>query len=398
MIDARPTRRWTPNIPSSRLCATLLLAATALLASACGGQRVDTRRETTYFPASADIENSLLVDPSRAREIGYRVDWQYPVAGPNLKILTVQGDSVFTMDENNYLTRIDREDGTRVWRIPISYPLAEIQGITYMPSIRRVLVNSGGDLFVLNASDGSQIERQKLLKIANTESVPFGDYIIYGSRNGQLIWHSHKVAVEHSGYQIARSIKITPEYRNGLIVVIGNDGEIAAIDASSATKHWDKKLLERIVAAPTIGRGAVFVSGLDQSIWAIDIGSGRIIWRYLSESPLTDSPVLIDDQLYQQVAAEGLICFEALPFDKPRGQIIWSNPDISGTVLTQRRENLICWDAEKREFQVITSIRGGHVTTLHLPGLDKITCTDNVDGEIYASNKGGRVIRLVPRN
>lgn len=377
----------------------LALAGFSLLGVGCGNGDLTSRRYISdVSPQTRQLDSSLVIGSTVARDLGYRVDWQYPVAGKNLKLLTVQHDSVFALDENNYLTRIDREDGTRVWRIPISYPLAEIQGVTYLPDYNRVLVISGGDLFVLNAPDGSQIGRQHLEKIANTEALSFGDQIIYGSRNGQLIWHSHAIAFQSNGYHIANSIKLTPLNQGQLIVVTGNGGELVVIDASSASKYWSKKLLDGVVAQPVIGNGAVYVAGLDQHIWAFDLGSGRNLWRYLTESPLTDSPVVIGDLVFQQVPEEGLICFEALPRSKPGGEIVWSDPNVAGNVVTTRRENLIIWNQQNQQMDVLTSLRGGHVSTINLPFVDKLMATSTVEGDLYAYHRDGRVVRLVPRN
>ena len=398
----RPAPRLRAIVPSGgrRAVGTTILgmaALTMLVASGCGSPAA--MRDEPFAPAQTqDPDASLLIDPAAAREIDYRVDWQYPVAGRNPKHLSVQQDSVFVMDESNYLTRIDREDGTRVWRIPISYPLAEIQDVVYLPRHQRVLVISGGDLFVLNASDGSQVERQRLEGIANTAVVPYGDSVIYGTRHGQLAWHSHMMSVQHRAYQIAVSIVVPPAVRGNVIAVVGNDGELAAIDANTGASFWKKKLLADVVAAPAIGESAVYVAGLDQYIWAMDINTGRNIWRYLTESALTHSPVILDDRLCLQVADQGLMCFEALPYDRINGVILWTNPDVSGTVITRRRENLVCWDAAGRTLQVITAARGGHVTTLELPKVNRLITSGLVEGELFASSANGKVVRLVPRN
>ena len=374
-----------------------LIAFCPLTVTGCGTGG-SFRDDPSVTPQTRELDATLLVGPTAAREFDYRVDWQYPVGGQNPKHMSVQYDSVFVMDGTNYLTRIDREDGTRVWKVPISYPLAEIQDVRYLPRHQRVLVISGGDLFVLNASDGSQVERQRLEGIANTRAEPFGDSIIYGSRHGQLSWHSHTMGVQQRAYQIAANIKVPPALRGNVIAVVGNDGELAAIDATTGTSYWKKKLLADVVAEPVIGDSAVYIAGLDQYIWAMDINTGRNIWRYLTESALTQRPVLIGDRLHLQVANQGLMCFEALPFDRINGVIIWTNPDISGTVITRRRDNLVCWDAAARRLQVITAARGGHVTTLELPKVERLISSGLDDGELFASSADGKVVRLVPRN
>jgi outer membrane protein assembly factor BamB len=378
------------------------MAGGAALVGGCnsgnGDSTAQPRTPAQTAASLQNIEQQMVIGPTAARDLGYRVDWQYPVAGPNLKELTVQFDSVFALDQNNYLTRINREDGTRVWRIPVSYPLAEVQGVIYLPDYGRVIIMSGGELFILNASDGSQLAKQRLDKIANTAPVAYGDQLIYGSRNGQLIWHSHAVAFQSAGYQIAQSINIQPVLRGNVIVTVGNDGEIMTLDASTASQFWRKKLLDGIAVPPTVGGGAVYLAGLDQHLWAYDLATGRNLWSYLTESPLTTSPVLIDDHVFQQIPREGLVCFDALPLGNPRGVIEWSAADVTGSVVTQRREELITWDQASQRLVTLTSLRGGFISEMRLPQVQRMFATNVVDGDIYASSADGRVVRLVPRN
>lgn len=400
-IESRIDSPRFPRLTRIRatLSLTLCLCGLALLGTGCeSGDRQGRSNSPAISPQTRDQDARLIIGPSIAREFGYRVKWQFPVAGKNLKHLSVQFDSVFTLDEDNYLTRIDRADGTRVWRIPVSYPLAEIQGINYLPSYGKVLVTSGGDLFVLNASDGSQIARQKMQQVANTEPVTYGEYLIYGSRNGQLIWHSHSIAFQAFGYQIARSINVAPVVYSNAVVTVGNDGEIMVLSAGSANQFWRKKLLDGISAPPVVGNGAIYIAGQDQYVWAFDLNTGRNLWKYLAASPLTESPVLIDNHVFQHIRDEGLICFEALPDSRPGGEITWSASAVTGNVLTKRRENLITWDGASRTLNVLTAQRGGEVNSIQLPLVDRMICTGVKNGEIYAADSAGHVIKLIPRN
>ncbi|MHC5023642.1 MAG: outer membrane protein assembly factor BamB family protein [Planctomycetota bacterium] len=343
-----------------------------------------------------DVEARALVGPRAARDLGYRVDWQAPGSGHRLKLIVEEGDSVFALDERNFLTRLRREDGQRVWRIPVAKPIDEILGVTYVPIIERVYVTLGGSILVLDSATGSQVGRQYLEKIANTGPVIAGQFMLYGSRNGQLVWHAYDIGYPWRAYEISPSIKLMPDARNGLVISIGNNGRIMALRIDSATQVWDKRLLDGVVAPAVVSDQAVFVASLDQHVWALDLGSGRNIWRYLTESPLTESPVLIDDRLLQQIPGEGLVCFNALPIEAPGGQVLWRAGDVAGNAVVQVQGTLLVWEAGGREMTVVDPAGGAVIRRIALAKVDRLVRTSPRSRVLIAASADGQLVRLVP--
>jgi hypothetical protein len=142
---------------------------------------------------------------------------------------------------------------------------------------------------------------------------------------------------------------------------------------------------------------AVFVAGTDQYIRALRFDNGREIWSVLTESPLTESPTVIGDRVYQQIPSQGLVCFEALPLDSPGGERIWTTAGVKGSVICQRRDNLLVWDAQGKIMTVLDVKRGGVVKTVALPQVKRMEVSAIMDGDIYAASDDGRVVRLTAK-
>jgi hypothetical protein len=344
-----------------------------------------------------EMERQYVIGPMTARDFGYRIDWQYPDAGRDIKILKVREDSVFALDDRNFLTRIDRASGARLWRLPIAEPILEIFGLTYVEPLERVYATSGGAVLELDSVSGSQVGRQTLEKIANTAPATYGPYLVYGGRNGQLIWHSYSVGYQWRAYQVSQSIRIKPAVEDHVGVAIGVDGTVMALHLREARMLWSHRLLGRVQATPAIGDGGVFIAGTDQHLWAYDLYSGRLMWRYLSESSLTQPPFFADDHVYQYIADMGLVCFEAFPLDHPGGRIIWNNEDVRGNVVAKRGSRLFVWDQPSRTLTLVDARRGGKIQTINLPQIHRLVMTNTAADEIYASSEDGRVVRLLPR-
>ncbi|MHC4414507.1 MAG: outer membrane protein assembly factor BamB family protein [Planctomycetota bacterium] len=355
----------------------------------------------TVEPAAPnDPDEQYVVGLTASRHLGYRILWQtrtFPQADSGIKRFVIEGDSVFTLDGTNFLTRLRRENGKRLWRIPVSDPHAEIHGITFLPEIEQVFLTTGAHLLVLDADTGSQIGKQRLGQIAATAPVVFGPFFIYGARNGQLVWHSYEVGYQWRGYQVSSSIRIEPLLVGRYLLTIGADGRIMALDASSASERWEKRLLDAVAAAPVAGQGMVYVAGLDQYLRAFDMDTGREPWRYLTESPLQGSPLLVGDRLYLQIPTEGLVCFEARPIDAPGGQVRWTAPAVEGDPIGENRNQLMVWDDAQRRMTIVDVGLGAAITTVDLPAVRHLQLSAPQSGELYAAGDDGRVTRLVPR-
>jgi outer membrane protein assembly factor BamB len=401
-LRPRPSRR--------RPAAALMLAAalTGLVGCSAAPSQADGTRPASSVaaaPAAAGedpveaVERSHIIGPRLAAGLDYRVDWQVqPLPEPGLlRHVSVQGDSVFLLDERNFLMRVRRDDGAMLWRIPVGEPLLEVLGITLLPRGQQVVLTTGGSLKVFDAATGHQTGEQPISKIANTWPAQLGEFLIYGARNGQVVWHAWSVGYEWRGYQVSSSIQIRPVVEKGVVLAVGSAGRVMALTADSASGLWEKKLLGEVVATPVAGQGHAFVSCMDQFIYAFDLRNGRNAWRYLTESPLRDSPVLIGDRLFQPVPGLGLMCLNAVPTDAPGGEVLWTASGIDGHVLTRRRENLLVWDAAARRVTMLAASRGGVVRTADLPQVRSLIASDLNDGELLGVGNDGRLIRLLPR-
>lgn len=392
-------------IQSTLVCGLLLTvpgwgcAATDNNASDRDAAATSRNRSAADSDAVREVERRYVVGPLASRPLGYRVDWQSSEAGSDLRVFEFAGDSVYVLDNRNFLTRLERNTGRRIWRVPVAEPVQEVISVTAISD--RVYLSSGGRMIVLDNDTGSQIGLQRLQSIANTGSEHLGQFLIYGGRNGQLIWHSYATEFQWRAYQISQSINLrplvvkdSPQY----VVTVGNDGRVTVHNTQSANMVWDKMLLSRVVARPAAGNGAVYVAGLDQHLWAYNLSTGRSIWRYLTSSELRDSPVLIGDTVYQQIPDEGLVAFEARPVDAPGGRIRWTAEEIQGNVIARRGNQLYVWHRPSRTMSILDARRGGVMDQQHLRQANTVIASDIEGDELYALGDDGRIVRLLPRN
>ena len=391
----------------STVVAVAFSAAGLLLSAGCqsGQDKAGTSMQSNIgtvetAPVETDLELRYVVGPNAARHIGYQIDWQYPsFTNHQITRLEVQHDSVFALDSRNTLLRLDRDSGRRIWEIPVADPTDEILSIDFVPATGRIYLLTIGEIFSLDAATGAIEDRRRLKRLAATEPILHGQFMIYGSRDGKLSWFSYLLGAGGQAYQIADTIRIPPVYSDGYVVAIGSRGTVMSLFAGNASQVWSRNALDEIVASPAIGDGVVYVASLDQHLRAYELGRPRSpLWDYLTESPLTDSPVLVDDRIYQQVAAEGLLCFQAQPLDSPGGVVVWQCDGVTGSVLTRNGNDVLVWDDLDRSLAIIDDRVGALVETWTLPALKHLIADDLTDGALFGTGRDGRVIKLRPRS
>src|SRR5690606_3929753 len=105
----------------------------------------------------AQLDQQYVIGPTVANELNYRIAWQSSEGGLNPKVFTIDGDSIFVLDDRNVLTRLRIEDGQRVWRANVAAPIEEIMGVNMVGE--RVYVTAGGAMMVLDANNGAMVAK-----------------------------------------------------------------------------------------------------------------------------------------------------------------------------------------------------------------------------------------------
>lgn len=349
-----------------------------------------------------ELAQRYVVGPLEVDKLGYRVDWNVSNAttSSRVKLAVAAGDSIFTIDQGNVLTRIRRETGDRLWRTPVAEPIEAVHGINRVASVNRDLVEvtTHSDVWVFDAQNGDFVAKNNLFRVSSTAPVQFGPYFIYGSISGQLIWFQHEVGTQWRAYQLGGAIRETPVRYNDLVIAVTENGETSALDAGNTARYWKKQARGNIVAPPAVGPQAVYVVSLDQHLYAYDLNTGRVRWFRLTDSPLRYAPVYLNDTLYLYVPTEGLQAFDPMPEDVYyNGRVRWTAEGVSGEVVGMHRGRLLVWDSEARVMSLVTAANGDMVERISMPKVSQLVVDGMSSGEMFAVGDDGKVMRMVPR-
>jgi len=350
------------------------------------------------------------VNLSELRDLSFRIDWVNQQTAKDLRLVTLSSDSLYAIDMYDHLVCYNLQSGAWRWSSPVGNHIFRLLGINTNEIARQVYVNSDATIYSFESDTGNLPTRtanpnkgatdkavQKLKWSANTPAIIADTTLLYGSRNGELVWHDCSIGFSSQTYSIANTMNTKPALSDGVVVATGGNGSLAAIDLKNARALWLIQLLDAVVAPPVIKYDTVYIAGTDQYLRAIDLYSGKPRWKYLTTAELTDSSVIVDDALYQRIPGVGLTSFSAFPPDIT-GEKRWVAKKVNGTVITTSPNNrLLCWDFEKRLLQEVDTKLGSITGTLPLPTVKEVLADNSKNGNLILITDDNAIIKLIPR-
>ncbi|MBX3363380.1 MAG: PQQ-binding-like beta-propeller repeat protein [Phycisphaeraceae bacterium] len=376
-----------PSLARLGLAATLIATVGAFSACSSGGSR---------GPKLEQVRTLELPGDDLAR-LGYRRDWAgfpFILAGQRIREIYPDTDGVFIQETGSTVSMFDVRTGQRLWNNTLAGPL------TKFISIRRgivkgspvLLVTSESDVFALDPQTGNLLDRQNLRKVATSGPVVFGDLLIFGTSTGEVMAHLTRVSDKLWGSDLEGPIEYAPVRIGELVAAVARSGQIAFLEPTAGSLRGMARMHRGAGANPVAGDNLVFVPSLDQSLYAFDPYSGSQVWRLRTSQPITSQPVAHDGMLYIELAERGLC---ALAQTAPaHGSILWSNPDVRGTVIGMRSGRLLVWSG--RELVSVSPANGTVFDRVTINGVAQLVTDNFVDGNLYAVGRGGSVVKLVP--
>ena len=382
------------------------------------------------------------IELTELRTMGYRIDWINQSTTTGLKLPTITDQSLYTIDSEDNLTRYDLTSGKWLWSTPVGNKVFQLRSINESLYGIWVYVVSDGAVYIVEAASGNYpsvetanskvvdgvLERRKshssrhlnLEWVANTQAITDRGMLIYGSNTGDAVWFNPDIGSIENRYRIGSSVHVSPVMVEGVRDVEGSlrkavitpaaDGSVIAVDAKQMKQIWMLKLLDAVetpIACATsnnllqgesIPRTSVFIAGSDQYLRSVDLHSGKPRWKVLTTAPLSDTPVIHGDSLYQRVPHRGLACYEAFP-ENISGELKWVADDVFGSVITTNATGrLVCWDKANRILQVVDTRLGGVVSTLQIPTARSLIADNDVKGSLYIITEDDMLLRLVSRH
>lgn len=289
-------------------CLTVVLLSLLWVTPGCAS---DIRRGRAEGGANP---TGLLIQPLEARKIGYSVFWAASIdleRNDALKLVELLDDLIVTLETSqNMVTGISVRDGRILWREVVGSRTDRLLGMVRYGD--QIFVNSGAQMFTLDAGTGEAVSSTNLDAIVGTGPALIGNYAIFGGMNGRVFAHDLHAGRSKWAYQLTSRIIVPPKAAEFNVLAADANGAYAMLASDNGKLLWRGRTFGPIVAQPAVDQLGVFIASEDQSLYALDRADGRDRWQLRAAVPLTDSPSSVGLTIYQPVPGRGLVALDVI--------------------------------------------------------------------------------------
>jgi outer membrane protein assembly factor BamB len=254
-----------------------------------------------------------------------------------------------------------------------------------------VVVTNETVLFEFDLRTGNTVDRTEINGIATTAPIFFGDQAVLATENGRLVSLNTALDLRVWEYQFDGLIE-TPPLRidDGRLAAVSSKGEIRVLELDGPRSVMSARISGDAGDRLVTDGDYLFVASLDQSLYGFDMLDGHRLWRMRTSAPVTVRPVLLDGVLIATTADKGLTAI-----DSATGEVVWSNPEIGGWVVTTDDGDLMVWSGV--DLLRVDADRGDVIGRARFENLSGLRADRQEDGNIYAIARDGAVAKFSPR-
>jgi outer membrane protein assembly factor BamB len=341
----------------------------------------------------------LLTDVPTATELGYRIGWQTDLELPDpdrIESLTPMGQMLVVVESSKIIEAVDTATGDIRWRHQVTDDITELTDpLAYRGD---VVVCTDVRAHVIHADQGKLIQRFDLAHRASTSPVLHQGMLVFGTPTGRLFAQATRTGTLMWQYKMTSAISADPVIEKGFVTVADTTGNVAAISAGNGNLVW-RKFKPPWDAVETQIRQAgnlILVACSDQKLYAFERGSGNLSWQYLTQFPLTHSPHVIGERVFQHTREHGVVCLDLVS-----GEVQWQSREVTGTPFMRRGDEVVFYEPDADgglDLHFVRLDAGEIARTVHLDHVDHVL-TDHADsgGALYLADNTGRIMKLLPR-
>lgn len=203
--------------------------------------------------------------------------------------IAIAGDRLIVTSGFGYVVALSRADGSEIWRRPVETP---ISGSAAIQGGRAYVTSTNNELYVISVSDGELVwtdqaiaETARILASpspavnADLLVAPYssGELIAYVPANGRRLWQDTlTTAGRFTPLSAINDISGRPTIEDGVVYAASHSGVLAAIDARTGTRIWNRLFGSRL--GPVIAGQYLFIVGTDGQVACINKIDGRVVW------------------------------------------------------------------------------------------------------------------------
>ncbi len=257
-------------------------------------------------------------------QAGLKTAWQNAISlnlNEKVQKITVLGDYLYILTDNNYLFCLDRHTGNLRFGIPAAaaklpvFEPADYNNVAY--------IVAANNLIAVDLQQGAELYRKKIPFSVSAPAAVNSSYFYFPGMDNVL--HASDLS------SLREIFRVGANDASGVTSVIAtNDsvffatkgGSAVCMAATEPKRIWQFEAVDAIAAPLAKVSNWIYVSSKDTNLYKLDAGNGKMAWKFHTGSILTESARATDTAVYQYAINKGLYAIDA-----NSGKQLWLLPD-----------------------------------------------------------------------
>ena len=331
-----------------------------------------------------------LVSPKQLADSGLEIVWQneLPIKqGESLDKLIILGDKLCVLSNRNFLTVLNRFDGSIVFSKVFAEAEFPVIGLgSYQDELFTI---ESRRLIEMNPQSGADIRITSLEFTAACPAVRNSAFFYIAGTDGRIRAFRAADMVKMFEVGAPDDSAINSVVAEDEFVVFTTDTGRCISFAANASKYLWQFDAEGGIVGPLAKNGdSVFFGSKDTYVYRLEAATGKFIWKCLMGERLEKGPDVAAKCVYRYSRNKGLAAI-----DRASGKILWRLPEGKRLIaeagdkayLASGVDGIIVADIGKSERQ----------SGISIPGVSKYA-VNAIDSKIYIADDMGRIACLKP--
>lgn len=283
--------------------------------------------------AHAQVSFGTAAIPPRRALARINLDMQWhgvvPLDGAEkLTELSIDAGDLFAQTNHANFYAFDAETGRYLWVAHLGRVTSQAQPASV--NSFAVYVTNSNSLFALDRRTGRQMWVKRLSDLASSNTIADETVVSVGLSNGKMVMFDAKSGEEKFNIQANARITARPLLAGRLIAFGSEDQKLYLSRSEKPKLLWRFAAGDKIVAPlGSHGLRTILMASLDKNVYAIDLFTGDAKWTYPTGAPITQEPIVADNDVYV-VNQEGYLS----EIDAETGNSRWTISTLGGRLLS----------------------------------------------------------------
>lgn len=279
----------------------------------------------SHHSRAQGLRGEVISEPMAARH-GLQRAWvtqiQMDRSRDRLHSLTLHNGTLLALTDQGSLHVIDAETGRSLWVLQVgnrSYPT-----LPAATNGRQLAVVNGDRLYLMDLTNGEAAWDARLPGAPSAPPLMSETFVYVPLFNGLMVAYdlneSRRPAWKYRGSSRPESRPLLTDHR---LVWSTADGLVYGSRHNRLDIEYRYETQGPVICSPAYQSPRVFIASQDRYVYCIDEARGTTLWRFSAGTPLSQTPVPIDESLYVVAGGGGLFSLSI-----SQGLEQWFAPDV----------------------------------------------------------------------